>query len=358
MYQTLLVGEKEKDIYNGFISSAPKPHFLQTYEWGELKKGTGWEPFRLLITKNKEPLAAVSLLKRNIPFFQRAIFYAPRGPILGKDCSQEDKAYFWQAVKTFARSQKAIFIKFDPDIITDDEDYQKDLKAWGLRSRGTEQGFGGVQPRYVFRLDIASSEDELLAAMQSKTRYNLRLAKRKGVTVRIAQTEEELSVFYRLLEETAQRDHFLIRSYSYYQDIWRLFVIPGTAKIFLADYQGEILAGTLAFYCGNLAWYLYGASGNFQRNLMPNYLLQWEMIRWARSLGCEVYDFRGVPKGDQQDDPLYGLYRFKKGFGAQFTEFIGEYDLVLSPFWYLLWTEAYPRYAKFSRRHLQDSSED
>ncbi|HHW39589.1 MAG TPA: peptidoglycan bridge formation glycyltransferase FemA/FemB family protein [Syntrophomonadaceae bacterium] len=350
MYQAHLVDEKDRELFNEFIGSSPKPHFLQTYEWGELKEATGWEPLRLLVTKDGLPIAAISILKRRLPVFNRSIFYAPRGPVIGEGCDPAGEDFFWQEVKRLGRSHRAIFLKIDPDVPEEDTAYKKKLESRGFRPGSGKDGFGGVQPRFVFRLDITPSEEELLAAMEGKTRYNIRLAERKGVTIRAAESRRDLEIFYEILKETAARDGFLIRSFGYFEKMWDLFVTRGRARIFLAEYRGEAIAGTLAFHCGHLVWYLYGASSNRWRNVMPNNLLQWTMIRWARSLGCTVYDFRGVPGTDDPNHPLHGLYRFKKGFGAKFTEFVGEYDLVFSPFWYFLWRRLLPVYLRITHR--------
>lgn len=358
MYRMRLIGDAERDFFNDFIRSSPKPHFLQTYEWGELKKATGWEPLRLMVFKGELPVAAVSLLKRRLPFFNRTILYAPRGPVLGEGCDPEAEDFFWGEVKKIARLNRAIFLKVDPDIPKEDEGYRTRLEKRGFRPAGNRVGFGGIQPRFVFRLDLTPPEEKILAAMEGKTRYNIRLAARKGVQVRVARDRSDLEIFYRLLLETAARDRFLIRACSYFERIWDLFVSRGTAQIFLAEYQGEVIAGALAFHCGERVWYLYGASGNRFRNVMPNHLLQWTMIRWAKELGCRIYDFRGVPGDADPENPLHGLYRFKKGFGARFTEFIGEYDLVLSPFWYFLWTRVLPLYRRLARFLRQGGKKD
>ncbi len=358
MYGVHLIQETERDLFNDFISSSPKPHFLQTYEWGELKKATGWEPLRLLATKEGRPFAAISLLKRRLPFFSRAILYAPRGPILGEECDAEAEDFFWEEVKKTARLHRAIFLKIDPDILKEDESYRLRLEKRGFCPRGNRLGFGGIQPRFVFRLNLTPAEEEILAVMESKTRYNIRLAERKGVRVRTAEDRSDLKTFYDLLAETAARDRFLIRSFHYFEQIWEHFVRRGTARIFLAEYRGRAIAGTLAFHCGDRVWYLYGASSDRFRNVMPNHLLQWTMIRWARELGCRIYDFRGVPGDANPENPLHGLYRFKKGFGAQFTEFIGEYDLIISPFWYFLWTRVLPLYQQILRGLRRRSKEE
>jgi peptidoglycan pentaglycine glycine transferase (the first glycine) len=358
LYRAQLIEEADKDLFNGFICSPGKPHFLQSYEWGELKSITGWEPFRLLVWRDERPVAAISLLKRRLPLYRRlgrSIMYAPRGPIIDEGCDQEGERFFWESVRSLAQQHGAIFIKIDPDIPVQPagaaERYRQRLAAAGFKPGGSLPGFGGVQPRYVFRLDITPGLQELLAAMESKTRYNIRLAERKGVSVRIASSEADLRTFFDILTETAARDQFLIRNFGYFKRMWDLFRCAGEhepgspgARIFLADFQGRAIAGSLAFHCGDRAWYLYGASSNQFRNVMPNHLVQWTMIRWAKDLGCRMYDFRGVPGSADPDDHLAGLYRFKKGFAADFTEFIGEYDLVLEPFWYFLWTKGLPSY--------------
>ncbi len=348
MREARLIGPEEKDFFNAFVENSPKPHFLQTYEWGELKRTTGWEFFPLMTFREGRPVAAALLLKRPLPL-GLSFFYAPRGPILGWDCSSEDEDFFWEEVKRLARRHRGVFVKVDPDVPRSDAAYAEMLARRGFRPAGARGGFGGLQPRFVFRLDLGPSPEEILARMAPKTRYNIRLAARKGVRVRPARDKEDLAVFYAILLETARRDGFLVRSYSYFEKMWDLFVARGKARLFLAEYLGEVLAGALAFWCGDKVWYLYGASRSRHRNVMPNHLLQWEMICWARSLGCRVYDFRGVPPGERPGDPLAGLYRFKKGFGAEFTEFVGEHDLVLSPFWYFSWRTLLPCYQRLLR---------
>jgi lipid II:glycine glycyltransferase (peptidoglycan interpeptide bridge formation enzyme) len=357
-----LIADQDKDLFNNFISSSSKPHFLQSFEWGELKSMTGWEPLRLLIWNGDRPIAAISLLKRRLPLYRylhRSIVYAPRGPIISADCDREGETFFWDEVKRLARQHGAIFIKIDPDIPTvpreEADQYLQRLTAAGFRPSGGKAGFGGVQPRYVFRLEITPSEQDLLAAMEGKTRYNIHLAERKGVSVRIARDKTDLRLFYDILQETADRDQFLVRNFGYFERMWDLFVDRGSARIFVAEHQGRVIAGTLAFHCGDLAWYLYGASSNRSRNVMPNHLLQWTMIRWAKELGCSLYDFRGVPASGDPESHLAGLYRFKKGFAATFTEFIGEYDLVLAPFWYYLWTVVLPAYQRVTHRSKTDA---
>jgi lipid II:glycine glycyltransferase (peptidoglycan interpeptide bridge formation enzyme) len=202
------------------------------------------------------------------------------------------------------------------------------------------------------RLNLTPSIDDLLAGCKPKWRYNIRLAEKKGVIVRTGHKPGDLKTFYELLQETAKRDRFLVRGYSYYEHMWDTLVDPGYTELFLTEYEGETIAGALSFVFGDKCWYTYGASSNSHRNVMPNHLMQWRMIEWAKESGCAWYDFRGVSQQKESDssDHLSGLNRFKEGFGAQFEEYIGEFDLPLSAAWYWAWTVGKPKMASFLRR--------
>lgn len=340
--------------YHNFVSTHPKGHILQTQAWGAVKRSMGWTPLPVALFENGEIKAAILILKRRIPLpgINRSIFYSPRGPVIDIE-NHELLDHLLEGVRVIAREHGAIFLKIDPDVEQSRERFKQYLQSRGFRKTTTAEGFEGVQPTYVFRLDITPDEEDLLAQMNPKTRYNIRLASRKGVTVRQAQTKQELERFYEILLETAERDRFLVRGYRYFEEIWDRLVEPGLAQLFMADYQGRDIAGTLAFILGDKAWYIYGASSNEHRNVMPNYLLQWTMIQWAKKNGCALYDFRGVSGDLSEDNHLYGLYRFKKGFAAQFTEFIGEWDLVYSPLFYWLWAGALPVYYRAVRRVIR-----
>lgn len=344
-----LITAVERERFNQWVSGHPKGHILQSYEWGEIKARTGWQPLRMVVEEEGRIVAAVSILKREIPFIKRAIFYAPRGPVLDIHDYRLFNFLLHQ-VRSLAREHRAIMLKIDPDVPVRDTDFVDYLRRAGFRPAEKEVGFEGVQPRFVFRLDITPPMEHLLENLHQKTRYNLRLAERKGVTVTESREKKDLDIFYPLLLETAERDRFLVRSYEYFSVLWDELVTRGYASLFLAHFQGEVIAGTLAFIFGDKAWYIYGASGNRRRNVMPNYLLQWTMIRWAKQHGCTMYDFRGVPGELTEDNPLYGLYRFKKGFNGVFTEFVGEYDQVFSPFYYWLWNTGEPIYSKSVRK--------
>jgi peptidoglycan pentaglycine glycine transferase (the first glycine) len=324
---------------------------LQLWEWGLVKRGMGWEELPLILEEDGEIRAAMLILKRALPLpgMKKCIFYSPRGPVVDVE-SQELCQVLLAGAARVARDHGAIFLKMDPAVDHRQEQFADILSACGLRKNETGLDFEGVQPRFVFRLDISPSETLLLENMHQKWRYNIRLASRKGVVIRQAENKEDLRIFYDILLETAQRDQFLIRGYEYFEWIWDHMVLNGYGQIFVAEYEGQAIAATLAMILGEKAWYLYGASSNEHRNVMPNYLIQWEMIRWAKQQGCTMYDFRGVSGDLDENNPLYGLYRFKKGFGGELTEFIGEYDQVYSRFFDWLWIHALPIYLKIRNR--------
>jgi lipid II:glycine glycyltransferase (peptidoglycan interpeptide bridge formation enzyme) len=354
MFTTRIIDIKEKHRYNDFVRLHPKGHFLQTWEWGEVKRGMGWQPLPLVLEQDGEIKGSLLILKRRLPLpgIKRCIFYAPRGPVVDIGSPELCQALFAGAERA-ARDHKAIFLKIDPDVPTGNHEFQNILNQCKFQRNDTGLDFEGVQPAFVFQLDITPSEIKLLENMHSKTRYNIKLATKKGVTIRQATGKQDLPSFYAILQETAARDHFLIRGYEYFEMIWDQMALNGMAQIFLAEFEGRVVSATLALILGKKTWYLYGASSNDYRNVMPNYLIQWEMIRWAQEQGCTVYDFRGVSGDLDESNPLYGLYRFKKGFNGDLIQFIGDWDRVYSPALYFAWTRVLPFYKQVSRGVLK-----
>lgn len=334
--------DSDRTRWNDFVARLPNGDLLQSFEWGELKhRSGGWQPLRLAVEKDGAIVAAISLLKRSLPF-GKCILYAPRGPVCDF-ADIESLRVLVDGVKARARLEGAILVKVDPAV--EDSAVTSMLTDLGFIPADDAKGFGGTQPKCVMTLDLRPSYDELLAGFKPKWRYNIRLAEKKGVQVRADCAKEDLKKFYSLLEETARRDRFAVRGYEYYECMWDILVVPGYAKLFLAEYEGEAIAGALSFIFGDKCWYTYGASSNRHRNVMPNHLMQWRMIQWAKDSGCVIYDFRGVsPKKDwDAGDHLSGLNRFKEGFGAQFVEYIGEFDLPMSRPWYWAWVVGKPR---------------
>lgn len=314
--------------YENFISTHLKGHFMQSAKWAEVKDNWKWEGV-IVRGEDKKIKGALSVLIRKLPGLPLTLMYAPRGPV----CDPHDKETFralLSGAKKLARKHKSYILKLDPDIKAEDKEFLAICKELGLSLSKPGKNFEGIQPRFVFRLYLQGrGEEEMMASFHSKTRYNIRVAQKKGVTVEI-KGKECLADFHRIMLETGLRDHFMIRSQGYFEKM--LDALGEDARLYMAYFEGKPVAGTIAVHYGDKVWYLYGASSNEYRNVMPNYLLQWEMIRWAVDTHCTLYDFRGVSGDLDESNPLYGLYRFKKGFNGEFTEFIGEANMVFSPF--------------------------
>lgn len=337
--------QKAIHMFDHYVAAHPYGDVLQTSYWGALKSYTNWQPFHLAVLEQGQIKATALVLKRQLPLIGKCIFYSPRGPLFSNTTALQALI---SAGKELANEHRALFWKMDPALPKDNPQWSQIAEP--LIPVPTGLDFAGIQPKFVMTLDITPTLDTILANMKSKTRYNIRYAKRQKVQVRLIREKEELKTFYEILQETAERDHFTIRSYQYFVNLWDCLVTNNLAQLFMAYHQGKALGGAIAFRLGKRAWYVYGASSNEKRNLQATYALQWEMIRWAKSFGCSVYDFRGVSGDLDPDNPLYGLYRFKSGFNAELVEYIGEYDLPLTEIGYKLWQFGMPLYQKITNK--------
>ncbi|WP_249300031.1 lipid II:glycine glycyltransferase FemX [Feifania hominis] len=316
--------------YEAFLAAHPKGHFMQSVKWGKVK--TAWRQ-EILVRRDAEGRIAgsLALLIRKVPGMPWTMMYCPRGPV----CDIHDREMLAGLVadaRELAKVHHSYELKIDPDVAVTDAAFVEALRSLGFTQKQTGKNFEGIQPKFVFRLNVeGKTEDEVMALFHSKTRYNIRVAIKNNVTVEIG-GREDLKKFYEIMLETGMRDNFVTRSLTYFETMYD--ALGENCRLYVARYEGEIIAGTLAIWYGDKVWYLYGASSNAHRNVMPNYLLQWAMIRWAIEKGCRIYDFRGVSGDLDESNPLYGLYRFKKGFNGDFVEFVGEFDLILNNFAY------------------------
>jgi lipid II:glycine glycyltransferase (peptidoglycan interpeptide bridge formation enzyme) len=238
---------------------------------------------------------------------------------------------FWREIDSVCKENRAIFLKLEPDAWNNEFNFQ--LSTFKLSTHN-------IQPPRTITLDINASEEDILAKMKPKCRYNIRLAEKKGVTVR---AWDDIATFHEMMTVTGGRDGFGVHSKEYYQRAYELFHPKGTCELLVAEYEGKPLASLMVFANAKRAWYVYGASNNEERNRMPTYLLQWEAIRWAKARGCEEYDLWGVPDEDEaaletqfekRNDGLWGVYRFKRGFGGQLKRAAQALDRVYNPLLY------------------------
>ncbi len=301
----------------------PGAHLLQTAEWGELKAAFGWQAVRLV-----SGVTGAQILFRRLPLGFR-VAYLPKGPVGRPDLS------FWKQVDALCAARRAVFLKVEPDCWEGET-----LLAGGARPLRAQPSRHAVQPRRTLVVDLTPPEEDILARMKQKTRYNIRLAGRKGVRVR---PSGDVEAFHALMQETGARDGFAVHSLEYYRRAYDLFHPRGACELLMAEYEGQPLAGLMVFAWGGRAWYLYGASNNRERNRMPTYLLQWEAMRWAKSRGCTEYDLWGVPDEDEaaleagftrRSDDLWGVYRFKRGFGGVLRRSAAPLDRVYRPLLY------------------------
>jgi lipid II:glycine glycyltransferase (peptidoglycan interpeptide bridge formation enzyme) len=339
------------------LRQLPWPHVLQSRAWGDFKSRWGWRAERwLLADSGNHPRAAVQLLKRTINRLPACVLYAPKGPV-AIDLTSYEAAL--SHIEQRARHHRALWAKVDGDLFT--------LSSWGrgqgkwpsegpegtdlsqLRSllvkRHWRYSASQIQFRNTGLSDVRHSDADLLAAMKPKTRYNVRLAEKRGVTVRVAAPigDADAHLLYAMYAATAQRDGFLIRDEAYYLDAWRAMSALGL----IAEREGQALAGLVMFIFGGRAWYFYGMSRNEGREHMPSYALQWHALRWARDHGCEAYDWWGAPEREDDDnDGMAGVWRFKQGFGATFSEGIGAWDYAPSPLLYRAYLEFGSRFIR------------
>ena len=326
--------EKSKKEYTEFLEKHERCNFQQSIEWGKVK--SFWKNEIVLAEdENGKIVGSISILVRKIPVFGY-MMYSSRGPVC--DIYDEDVlAQLTEGAREIAKKYNAFVFKIEPDIKSDDEEFRRLITSLGYKIKDDAKNFREeIQPRYVFRLDIKDkTEDEVFANFHQKTRYNIRLATKKGVVVKEA-SKEDLKDFHKIMIETGSRDGFIIRPLEYFEKMYDELA-PNHMKLLMAYYEDKPISGVIPIMYGNKTWYLYGASSNEHRNLMPNYLLQWEMIKMAIQNKSDVYDLRGVSGVVDENHPQYGLYRFKKGFGAEFTEFIGEVYMPYKPFKYNLY---------------------
>jgi lipid II:glycine glycyltransferase (peptidoglycan interpeptide bridge formation enzyme) len=384
----------ESQIWNSVISSLPNPHFLQTYEWGQVKAKYGWSPLYLVWTdggkftvlKDTDHLsldtdhctAAALILKRQIlrnGFAARlSILYSPKGPLLDWTNEPLGKRVL-DDLQSFARKQGAIFLKMDPDVVLgtgvpgSNEDII-DANGQAVLSELSRRGWGYSSDQIQFKntvlIDLNASEEEMLARMKQKTRYNIRLAEKKGVTLRVG-TQEDLGMLYKMYAATSVRDGFVIRDEEYYKTVWEIFMAGNQSPIsslqspitnyrgaspwdqlpftepLIVEFNNEPVAAIFVFYFAGRAYYVYGMSRDIHREKMPAYLLQWEAMKRAKARGCTVYDLWGAPDVFDESDSMWGVYRFKEGLGGEVLRTLGAWDFAPNPLWYKIYSEIIPR---------------
>lgn len=301
--------------------------FTQSCRWASVKET--WKPV-YIVSKNPqgEVRGTMLLLMKKAPVLHTYFLYAPRGPV----CDMKDRDVLedlLRQVKTIAEKVNACMLKIDPLIDESDETAIKNLQALGFVSHPQRVGYDNIQCRENYVLNLKGrTPDEIFRSFKPKWRYNIRLAKKRGVRCGFF-GEEKLDDFEVLMKETAKRDGFDMRDKAYFRKILRAF--GKKARLCMCYLDSVPLSGALCIEYGGVMSYVYGCSSGKNRQYMPNYLMQWTMIERAVADGCHTYDFCGVPYWYDKNHKNYGVYRFKKGFSGTLKTYAGEFDYRFKP---------------------------
>ncbi len=333
--------DEEDAEWDAFVMDHPNGSLLQTTNWARLKSRFGWRSHRVWLRKDGRLAAGAQLLVRSAVLGLVRVVYIPHGPLVDWH-DDEQVAVLFNQLDHAAYGQRAGLLKMEPRL------WQSEMSAgqWATLCDRHHclSNVDTIQPPRTAIIDLQQSIDEILAGMKQKTRYNIRLASKKGVTVRLG-TVEDIPIFNHMMQSTGQRNAFGVHAVNYYQVAFELFC-PENGALFIAEYDEKPLAAIMVFTSGPRAAYLYGASSDEERNRMPTYAVQWAAIQWAKDRGCMEYDLWGVPDFSEDEleanfkglnEGLWGVYRFKRGFGGQIKRTVGPADRVYNKFVYRLY---------------------
>ena len=283
---------------------------------GEFRKKAGTEVLRIGGFEKEKLVSGYQLTIHPVPRAKYTVGYLPRGPM-------PDKAMI-ETLEKIGRDKKTIFFRIEPNV-EQSEAINRRLKVCGFRPSPRPFFY-----QHTFLIDLTKSEDELLKQMKQKTRYNIRLAQKRGVKVSEDNSDEVFATYLRLLQETTARQKFYAHTSDYHQKMWQVLKPAGMAYLLKAEYQKQILATWILFKFNDVLYYPYGASSSEHRNLMANNLMMWEAIKFGKKLGCQIFDLWGCLGPDPNPhDPWYGFHRFKEGYGGRLIELVGSFDLIL-----------------------------
>jgi lipid II:glycine glycyltransferase (peptidoglycan interpeptide bridge formation enzyme) len=303
------------DAWDRLLLEQTEGNLLQSWNWGELQSRFGWSVERLLVGDGRHGVCSLQRTPSLLP--GGSIYYVPRGPAVVEAARMQ----ILDALGRRARAGGGLVLRIEPNAHVGDE--------WSafFEGRGFTQGTP-VQPQATQLLNIDRDPEPLKSSFKPKTRYNLSLAERKGVKVI---GSKDVASFARLAADTAKRQGIHLPGAPYYRAALDLFAPRDAVRLYLAEHEGEVLAGIMVFRFGRTAYYLFGGSTDRKRELMPNYLLHWQAMLDFRALGCDTYDWWGIPEEPAADHPWFGLYRFKTGFGGETVRYVGLYEHVLRP---------------------------
>ena len=317
-------------LFENFIKNHPAGSFTQSIYWPKVK--LGWN-FECVVSRDDQQniVGAMLIFIKKIPVFNKTMLYSPRGPVCNLNDFKVIKDLI-QGARAVAQKYNSYVFKMDPYILADNNTFIENIQKLGIRFVPNLPHEKTIQTRFNYMMDIKDkSEQQVIDSFHSKWRYNIGLSQRKGVVCKVCDISK-IDDFYQLMKITGERDGFPIRPKEYFI---RMLESLGSdhCRLFICYKDDTPLSGAITTQFAGKTCYVYGASSNELRNLMPNYLMQWTMIKWAIENNNYIYDFQGVINHLHEDQPNYGMYKFKKGFNGQLIEFAGEFDLVFSPSW-------------------------
>lgn len=325
--QCFVVDESARDEWNSFVSAHATGSFLQSWEWGDFQRAAGFPVKRFVVRNNGDVAATALFISRPLSLGLRYV-YAPYGPVIQDGCVPKDVYTCLRDAVVSSRRATPVFIRIEPKAPL--HSTERSLRASGFKVKEF-----GIQPKETVMLDLRKHEDEILAGCKQKTRYNIRLAVRRGVTVREDTSKEGLNIFLRLAKEVEGQGIFHYHPPSYYEHMLKTLG-SRMLSIFIAEHEGEALAAGLFMKYGNTMTYAHGASTRVKNEMMAPYALHWHAVKMAKERGCAAYDFFGVAPAELSHHPWAGISRFKRGFGGAEYSFSGVADMILERAWYEL----------------------
>ena len=309
------VKDSEKDLYNRVVT-----HVIQSWQWGDFRKKMGLSLVRLGHFEGNKLISAYQLTFHPVPFFKYTVGYLPKSPM------PDEKMV--EALKTLGEQKKAAFIKIEPNVINDRQTTSDER----LTKLGLIKSKQSLFTKYNFLIDLTKSEEQLLAAMHPKTRYNIGIAQKKGVEVYESTEDNDFEIYLKLYFETTKRQKYFGHTHTYHKLVWETLKTAKMARLLIARYQGKPLVAWMILNFGETQYYPYGGSAKEHKEVMASNLIAWEAIRLGKKNGFKIFDMWGALAPDaKESDPWYGFHRFKAGYGPIHIAYVGTYDLILRP---------------------------
>ncbi len=318
------VSKEDYGKYTKFLEEHKNSHFMQSVEWADFKKKQ--QSFLLMALDENSAVCGVMLMfMQKVRHTGKKFLYAPRGPVCDRNNTEVLKELLEEAER-IAKENGAYKLTIDPDITDSDAEWIDCLKKMGARIGENRRDNGILQPLSVFRIDVNKTDDELMTSYHSKARYSVRSSIKSGAVCRVG-NRDDIPAFRELLANTAKNDGFTARGCDYFYDMYDAMG-EDRFKIFMVEYNDTLIAASVLLKYGKKTWHMYAGSSDEYKEVLPNFIMQWEMQRWSRDNGAYLYDMRGIAGEGDKLTPIEGLVRFKKRFGGELCSFVGRIDLV------------------------------